>query len=173
MLWMRSYFTWDVIRYGWNQGDSQIILSSVRGRTVLQLRHNAEPGRRGLRCMYEPVNRYSDFAVGEPGWFGYFNDDGAGWRPAGSGSGPRPAVRVAWTRRALWFPHAAAIAVALTPPLILVLSRSLIRSRRRARLGYCPICGYDLRASPDRCPECGTPSTRGEYQPLVPRTPLP
>jgi hypothetical protein len=51
-------------------------------------------------------------------------------------------------------PHAYAFAaLAVLPSAFLV---RLLRRRRAARVGRCPSCGYDLRATPERCPECGT-----------------
>src|SRR4051794_32506741 len=58
--------------------------------------------------------------------------------------------------------EAAVIGLALLPAVWLVrVARLRIRTRSFTRRGLCPRCGYDQRATPGRCPECGTVAVAG------------
>jgi hypothetical protein len=69
------------------------------------------------------------------------------YRPGNSPSFGRAAVIPFWFVTLL---------LALKPVMWLAKEPARLRKRRAAR-GQCVCCGYDLRASAGRCPECGTP----------------
>jgi len=47
------------------------------------------------------------------------------------------------------------IPITVAPTVALLIYLRITRARAREASGRCTACGYDLRASPDRCPECG------------------
>jgi hypothetical protein len=60
-----------------------------------------------------------------------------------------------WDRR--WYLYSDGIGLWLPILLAAALPCYWLFSRmRRRQAGCCPVCGYDLRGTPDRCPECGT-----------------
>jgi hypothetical protein len=82
------------------------------------------------------------------GWVGY-ESESAGPDSNGAAS----------NSRAVWFPAVFPIALAAVLPCLWLLPRRG-RFLRAWRKGICPTCGYDLRGTPERCPECG--ATPGE-----------
>jgi hypothetical protein len=88
-------------------------------------------------------------------WLGLTYVRGQLTAPDGSAR-PYTAVRVAYP----WL-------LALPAFITLASLRSYLRRRRRIARGQCAHCGYDLRASRDRCPECGTPMPGANPTPVM------
>jgi hypothetical protein len=68
---------------------------------------------------------------------------------------PGPVSRATWGR--IHMTHGVAAATTFLPFAFGAAAAVMrwARSRNRRRGGACLRCGYDLRATPDRCPECG------------------
>jgi len=82
------------------------------------------------------------------------------WRPLRMLGSPLPSLGPA--HRYHIVPHW----IFLVPAAPLLIRMAACQRRRtvRVKAGLCRHCGYDMRATPDRCPECGSAATSHLYR---------
>jgi hypothetical protein len=149
-LWVRSYRVADA--WGWSSGQRSVQCGIASGRLRIDTTRLADEGG----SWGAPSLAHSRYPAA---------DDPPGRRlPASLGNlGFAVEHRIKSKNYESFL-----VLVPLWAPLLIlcgaaaVFRRSAKRSLReqRRRAGACPDCGYDLRATPDRCPECGTIARR-------------
>jgi hypothetical protein len=178
MLWVRSYGSGEMLRYGKVFAPGRplkvrtITFTSAAGRIELAVAkehiylENYSAPSEGISYWHEDSPQPSTYQL-KMGWqreflgFGILKD----WenRPSittlvyvitGIPYGV-PMKPLGWTESLyrFWLPHWAFVILAAALPLLRSF-RWNQRRRRRAR-GLCVVCGYDLRGSGEKCPECG------------------
>ena len=165
-LWVRSHFVVDEVVYFGHvraRGCDGVSFVSYAGTLMCYWDHYSFPpadrlafiGRassgRVASEFRRGVSRYRDaeeyrqnrdnFGLG---WFDSAVERQRGmWKTSG----------ISCVRRTVRVPHGTVAVALLICPVAVGFHRSYTRRRRRS--GLCPACGYDLRATPGRCPECG------------------
>lgn len=153
-LWARSCFRVDTV-YWTNEMWSGWGVSSKRGEVVVSVRHlhGLNNGPERFRYIGGPGSAsvmMLPYGMVRRSWAGFYVSDAGGREVNPFGS-------------YIWSDHYYAV-----PDWFIVVisglgsfrsvrwcARRFRDGRRRAR-GCCAACGYNLRATPERCPECGT-----------------
>ena len=143
VVWVRSYWVEDYVSYG-RRGIGTWAAWSRSGRICFWSdRYEASVAAAGVvsrrpvgwNVSATPVGIAERWPDGSDGMLGFAYETGGLYTQAA----------VSWWALAVTSGSAAAA---------LGISGAR-RTRRRRGLGRCAACGYDLRATPDQCPECG------------------
>lgn len=164
-LWTRSYRVGDALGKSTPARDIEII--SRGGELMyydqinppeLSSRFPSDPGASPARWSYGASDTLPRPDTDDQTWL---NRRGISieWRERSPAMGVFSAKPLYESITRIVVPHwLVAIALAVLPTIWLA-----IRLRdRRLRRSCCPSCGYDLRGSSGRCPECGTPIALNE-----------
>jgi hypothetical protein len=161
VLWVRSYFASDRLLWcpltqspqGFVSGE--YMLATWRGALGIgAIRHQHDKTGTPAHLYDAYLAAHVKMKAAGQGWTSREPDDlslsrwgFSGWTVNESDPGHR-GTGVGWSTP-YWF---LLLLCSLPPGLRAYL---FLRRRRQHRLGLCRRCGYDLRATPDRCPECG------------------
>jgi hypothetical protein len=149
-VWIRSLWRWDVVGYGICDAATHVChtasVSWNDGRISLTF----------TRLVIEPGEVDASRVIGWHRVTGDYlgSDDDFWWSFDWS---PKGAVGFDFIRHFSIRAWIVVLTFALLPALTLY---EHLRRRMRFNENHCTFCGYDLRATPDRCPECGTTSNK-------------
>jgi hypothetical protein len=175
---VRSFWVVDMILWGrctlaYPQEDPQKVFSHVKegrlglGRGGFSFEVTTSDTRFPRSAPIQPWAQWSHWSSAGPTYapFKYARVNGwLGHERITAGPDPNGAAFTQWS---VWFPAVLPITLATVLPCLWLLRHfRLLRARRK---GVCPSGGDDLRATPDRRPECGT-AAQPPHNPPMQRT---
>jgi hypothetical protein len=168
VLWFRGYRVADAFKYGYFNYRPHPNVAGVEDASMVVVLHrrghwDVAVARRAC-VVIKGVRRYNGPGPGDRRWDVTQPTEvdlamAETWTLSRSDAPAAGTLGFRYTAKsyatAVRIPDWCPVAVTALLPAVSLVTRRARRARRIA--GRCLACGYDLRATPERCPECGTP----------------
>jgi hypothetical protein len=156
VLWVRSYWVGEAM---YREGPSYrlAVLSSKGQCSAFRTTYPASAANGPARWRYSNRGMWAE-VTRRPGWYRADPAVRCYGPVAGFGLFDKPAgpTSVGAGTREVFFPYWFLVLLTAAGPAAWCYQARRRRRLRSPLLSLCPACGYDLRATPGRCPECGT-----------------